>query len=105
MSKKKLNTHQIANELKASRFFSGTPVKRTQPTQKSTSVSTSKVTPVREPSRMDSRENLREPIRTFPSRDEIQEFSFRLRDSLKVKVQAEVPHEWQDELEGIAREL
>ena len=41
----------------------------------------------------------------LPTRDEIQEFSFRLRDTLKVKVQAEVPHEWQGELEEIAREL
>lgn len=41
----------------------------------------------------------------LPTRDEIQEFSFRLRDQLKVKVQAEVPHEWQDELEDIARQL
>ena len=41
----------------------------------------------------------------LPTRDEIQEFSFRLRDTLKVKVQAEVPHEWQNELEEIAREL
>ena len=43
--------------------------------------------------------------RDLPTRDEIQEFSFRLRDTLKVKVQAEVPHEWQVELEEIAREL
>jgi hypothetical protein len=43
--------------------------------------------------------------RNLPTRDEIQEFSFRLRDELKVKVQAEVPHRWQKELEGIAREL
>ena len=37
--------------------------------------------------------------------DEIQEFSFRLRDTLKVKVQAEVPHDWQTELDEVAREL
>ena len=41
----------------------------------------------------------------LPTRDEIQEFSFRLRDELKVKVQAEVPHRWQKELEEIARKL
>lgn len=52
-------------------------------------------------SRIKSRETLSE----LPTRDEIQEFSFRLRDSLKVKVQAEVPHEWQDELEEVARKL
>ena len=33
----------------------------------------------------------------------MQEFSFRLRDELKVKVQAEVPHTWQKELEEVAR--
>lgn len=43
--------------------------------------------------------------RDHPTRDEIQEFSFRLRDELRVKVQAEVPPHWQGELEEIAREL
>ena len=43
--------------------------------------------------------------RELPTRDEIQEFSFRLRDTLKVKLQAEVPHEWQVEIEDIASEL
>jgi hypothetical protein len=43
--------------------------------------------------------------REFPTREEIQAFSFHLRDSLKTKVQAEVPHEWQDELEEVARLL
>lgn len=43
--------------------------------------------------------------RDLPTRDEIQEFSFRLRDTLKVKLQAEVPHEWQVEIEEIASEL
>lgn len=52
-----------------------------------------------------SRDILREKPNHLPTRDEIQEFSFRLRDSLRVKVQAEVPHEWQGELEEIAREL
>jgi len=41
----------------------------------------------------------------FPTRDEIQEFSFQLRDDLKVKVQAEVPYKWQKELEDVARQL
>ena len=52
-----------------------------------------------------SRGNSRRISRDLPTRDEIQEFSFRLRDTLKVKVQAEVPHEWQNELDEIAREL
>jgi len=52
-----------------------------------------------------SRGNSRGKSRDLPTRDEIQEFSFRLRDTLKVKVQAEVPHDWQNELDEIAREL
>ena len=43
--------------------------------------------------------------RTYPSREEIQRFSFQLRDELKIKVQAEVPHGWHKELDGIARKL
>lgn len=41
----------------------------------------------------------------LPTRDEVQEFSFRLRDELKAKVQAEVPHQWTQELEDVARQL
>ncbi len=71
--------------------------------------STSKSTPRRDkarpPSRDSSRKPARENPRALPTRDEIQEFSFRLRDDLKVKVQAEVPHRWQKELEAIARNL
>ncbi|MFC1959375.1 hypothetical protein ACFLYO_01575 [Chloroflexota bacterium] len=52
-----------------------------------------------------SPENETPPSRDLPSRDEIQEFSFQQRDELKVKVQAEVPHLWQKELEETAREL
>ena len=52
-----------------------------------------------------SRDRSRENSRGLPTRDEIQEFSFRLRDELKVKVQAEVPHQWQKQLAEIAREL
>jgi|SRR5579859_261938 len=71
------------------------------PTRKSTQKVTQSRGRIRETSSNNSRENPRE----FPNRDEIQEFSFRLRDALKVKVQAEVPHEWQDELEALARNL
>lgn len=70
---------------------------------------TPKVTWSREPSseflRKEQRDNPREDSRVRPTRDDIQEFSFRLRDELKVKVQAEVPHIWQKELEEIARQL
>ena len=52
-----------------------------------------------------SRDGSRELLREYPTRDEIQEFSFHLRDELKVKVQAEVPHQWQKELEQVARQL
>lgn len=63
--------------------------------------STQEITRLRTPSRDTSSEISRD----FPSRNEVQEFSFRLRDELKVKVQAEVPHRWQKELEDLAREL
>src|SRR5262245_15789102 len=60
----------------------------------------------RDQTRDNSRETPREQVRSSshddggmqPTRDEIQEFTFRLRDELKVKVQAEVPHTWQKEL-------
>ncbi len=55
--------------------------------------------------RQKPREKLLEPVLSLPIRDEVQEFSFRLRDELKVKVQAEVPHTWQKELEEVARNL
>ena len=70
---------------------------------------TQKSTQVRDPSRDaprdTSRDKSRGKPRSLPTRDEIQQFSFRLRDELKVKVQAEVPHQWQKELEEIARRL
>ena len=70
---------------------------------------TSKVTSPRETSsdfaRVETRNNSSELSRGLPNRDEIQEFSFLLRDELKVKVQAEVPHPWQKELEQIALKL
>jgi len=71
--------------------------------------STSKVTQERDIPRSQPREvssdSPRENPRDLPSRDEIQEFSFSLRDELKVKVQAEVPYQWQKELEDMARKL
>ncbi len=91
-----------------------------EPTQQSTSSLTRDMTqlrdiprePVRESSRqaqrVTSREKLRETkrigLRQYPSRDAIQEFSFLLRDELKVKVQAEVPLDWQKELEDMAHQ-
>lgn len=113
MSKKTLNTQQLTNELHgASAFFKRAPqVSETQsalpvkPMSQSTRELTPKVTRKRDVLSKVSSDNPRENSRKLPSRDEIQEFSFRLRDSLKVKVQAEVPHEWQGELEGLARDL
>ena len=82
---------------------------------------TSKSTSARDLSRAPSSEKSREKVRMkahkkistpskdtsreYPTRDEIQRFSFQLRDELKVKVQAEVPHGWQKELESLARKL
>lgn len=76
---------------------------------KPTSETTPKPTSPREvssdKSRQKPRSSNREATDSLPTRDEIQEFSFRLRDELKVKVQAEVPHRWQKELEDVARQL
>ena len=76
---------------------------------KSTSKSTRQFTSLRDKARIRSRAVSRKPSRKksrdLPTRDEVQEFSFRLRDELKVKVQAEVPHRWQKDLEDIARDL
>ena len=63
------------------------------------------ITQERKKLRDNSSENARKNSRKYPTRDEIQEFSFHLRDQLRVKVQAEVPHRWQKELEEAAREL
>lgn len=70
-----------------------------------TSKATRKPARASKPSRGKPRESAREKPRDLPTRDEVQEFSFRLRDELKVKVQAEVPHAWQAELEALARAL
>ena len=72
---------------------------------KPTSKVTRKPTRVRELSRDVPRDTSRGKSRGLLTRDGIQEFSFRLRDELKVKVQAEVPHQWQKELDEIARGL
>jgi hypothetical protein len=67
--------------------------------------STQEITPARDKPRASSSENPRKKYSKYPTREEIQEFSFRLRDQIKVKVQAEVPHRWQKELDDLAREL
>jgi len=79
--------------------------RKTKATAKVTRRSTRVRDTSRNVSRDTSRENSRGKSRDLPTRDEIQEFSFRLRDELKVKVQAEVPHQWQKELDEIARKL
>lgn len=80
----------------------------TSPTRKSTREHTYKrdksLVKSRKQNRDVSRGISRDDPRDLPTRDEIQEFSFRLRDELKVKVQAEVPHQWQDELDEISRQ-
>jgi len=80
-----------------------------KPKRSATRKVTPKSTRIREGSRdsrrATSRGKARDRLRDLPTRDEIQEFSFRLRDELKIKVQAEVPHRWQKELEDIARKL
>ena len=108
--KKKINESAVATELReGSAHFRPVP----SVPKKTTSKSTPKVTRQRDNAREvpsdKSRQKLREkplePELPLPTRDEVQEFSFRLRDELKVKVQAEVPHTWQKELEEVARTL
>ena len=116
MSKKQLNTGAISNELEgASLFFAKpntppspldiTPPLETINKDEVALVPTPQPTQPREPLRQPSSEYPRGLSRDLPSRDDVQGFSFRLRDELKVKVQAEVPHHWQDRLEDIARQL
>lgn len=80
-------------------------VQSKQPTP--TQQATRKVTPPREQSRDTSRSKPRQQMVNDLSRDDIQFFTFQLRDELKAKakVQAEVPFHWQDELEQIANDL
>ncbi|HUV53523.1 MAG TPA: hypothetical protein VMW64_10695 [Dehalococcoidia bacterium] len=81
-----------------------------QSTEKDTAeISTRESTRTLEPPREKPSDKSREKPRSMspgnPTRDEIQEFSFSLRDELKVKVQAEVPHSWQKELAEMARKM
>jgi hypothetical protein len=99
MSNKAVSVYAEALKRQQEEQASGKPASKTarKPTQ------------VRKPSRDTPRkiprDKSRRKSRGLPTRDEIQEFSFRLRDELKVKVQAEVPHRWQKQLQEIAREL
>lgn len=114
MSKKQFRTTAIANELAgASLYFTETersnkpnvhPATPIAP-RKEEQTSTFEVTEIRNQPRDIPLDNFRGKSRDLPSRDAIQEFSFQLRDELKVKVQAEVPYGWQTELEEIARGL
>jgi hypothetical protein len=108
---KKLNTDVLENELKGrSAFFqprSITEPLKTESRAEVTQLSTRKSTQPRDTSRDNSRKTIPENEGELPTRDEIQEFSFRLRDELrmKTKVQAEVPYQWQEELEELANRL
>jgi hypothetical protein len=112
---KKLDTELLENELKGrSAFFQphSEPVPNSSETHPETTRKlTRKVTQPRDNSRELSRdiprENTCEHKQDWPTRDEIQELSFRLRDELrlKTKVQSEVPYQWQDELEALATQL
>ena len=74
-------------------------------TGKATSANTQPRPQVSDKSREVTRSRSRKQVRQLPTRDEVQELSFRLRDSLNVKAQAEIPHEWQQELNGIAHDM
>jgi hypothetical protein len=75
------------------------------PPRKEEQISRSKGTEIRNPSRGYPLKESRGKPSDLPTRDVIQEFSFQLRDELKVKVQAELPNGWQPELEEISRQL
>ena len=98
MNKKSYPTTSLQNELSgASLYF-----------QKKPSPPPDKATRTREDSRDKARGQSRRPSQaapSWPSRNEIQEFSFQLRDEMKVKVQAEVPPAWQKELDNLAHAL
>jgi hypothetical protein len=59
----------------------------------------------REVQRNIPRKTTRSNVGDLPTRDEIQHFSFTLRDEFTAKVQAHVPYQWQGELEKIATKL
>ena len=88
-------------------------VKRRQQEEKEDQAVTPKNTSVRDNPRDFLREGVsqsldkssRQARKALPSRDDIQELSFRLRYEVKVKVQAEVPVEWKAKLEKIAFDL
>ena len=106
MTNKKYNTATLENELAgASLFFQK---KVPQKAEKAASKVTPKSTRPRGSTRRNPRElSRRQPHEdsALPTRNEIQEFSFKLRDELKVKVQAEVPPAWQKELDDMAHDL
>ena len=59
----------------------------------------------RDEPRMNPRGKSLSTLRDLPAREEIQAFSFSLRDEITAKVQAHVPYKWQGELDKVAREL
>jgi hypothetical protein len=96
-----MSTYDELSRLDSKSPASSLPREGNQPT----SMVTQEITSEREKSRNSSSDNPRKGKNKYPTREEIQEFSFQLRDQLKVKVQAEVPHRWQKELDDLAREL
>jgi len=126
MNKKQLKTETLTNELKnASLYFTKTgdtpEGDKTQKTSNRDRKGDEKRKPtttlargeprnrsrdgLRDHPRDISRDTSRGYPRELPTRDEIQQFCFSLRDELRVKVQAEVPYRWQEELEDIASRL
>ena len=98
MSNKTISVYSDALKRKATE-------EKVTPTQERTPKVTWTREPSSDPPREEIREHPRENSSERPTRDDVQEFSFRLRDELKVKVQAEVPYSWQKELEQIALQM
>jgi hypothetical protein len=94
MSKKQFRTTAITNELAGASLYFSKPESSPKlydhpsspnPPRKEEQISTSKFTEIRNPSREYPSEKSRGKPRDLPTRDAIQEFSFQLRDELKVK--------------------
>jgi hypothetical protein len=105
--RKHYNTSRIQTALAGASLFFPTkaaPQAETKSTSKVTRKSTRPREGARDKPRGESRQKSREQP-DLPSRDEIQEFSFKLRDEHKVKVQAEVPPQWQKEFDDLTYAL
>jgi hypothetical protein len=126
MSKKKLDVTAIKNELEGASAFFQRPADTLVPppssdipeetpgeeqnsaqdvAQKSTQDNAQMRRSIGTKAIEDLNEHADEPSRPLPSTDEIEEFSFKLRNEHSVQVQALLPEAWKRELEDMAYRL